>query len=102
PVELATLDHVMHHVAGDDGALSPREDVDTAMARRVPGRRRQRDGVVERVVVVDQERLAGLDDRQTVIAEHLAKELLPIIALLPKTVLVLFLPPRVLPLVKDV
>src|SRR6516165_11882424 len=69
PVGLATLDHVMHEVAGDDGALSFREDVDATMAGRMAGRGRQRDGIVERVVVVDQNRLPRLDNWQTIVAE---------------------------------
>ena len=72
PVGLAALDRVMHEIAGDHRALALREDVDAAMAGRMPRRRRQRDGVVERVVVVDQQRLPGFHDRQAIVAEHLA------------------------------
>ncbi len=69
PVRLAALDLVMHEVTGDHRALAFREDVHAAMAGRMPRRRRQRDGVVERVIVIHQQRLPGLHDRQAIIAE---------------------------------
>src|SRR6185312_8934291 len=38
PVGLEALDLVMHEVAGDDRALALREDIDAAMAGRMPRR----------------------------------------------------------------
>ncbi|GCC48700.1 hypothetical protein chiPu_0032795, partial [Chiloscyllium punctatum] len=60
------------------------------MARR----RRQRHGIVERIVVVDQERLPGLDDRQAIVAKHRAGWI--------GAPGVLGLPGRILALVEDV
>ena len=56
----------------------PDLDVDAAMAGRVPGRRRQPDRVVQRVVVIDQQRLAGRDDRLAVEAPDIAGRLLAV------------------------
>ena len=63
----------MHEVAGHHRALALREDVDAAMAGRMPRRRRQRDRVVERIVVVDQNRLPRFHDRQAIVAKHRAR-----------------------------
>src|SRR5581483_9668207 len=82
PVDLAALDRVMHEIAGDHRALAPRVNVDAAMAGRMPRRRRQRDGVVERVVVVDEERLSGFHDRQAIVAEHRAGRIVAFLVLL--------------------
>src|SRR6185437_9621840 len=60
------------------------------MARR----RRQRDGVVERVVVIDQKRLPRLDDRQAIVAENSARRI--------GALLVLLVPGRIFALVEDV
>src|SRR6185312_15047863 len=54
PVRLAALDLVMHEITRHHRALPFGEDVDAAVAGRMSGCRRQRDGVVERVVVIDQ------------------------------------------------
>ncbi len=62
----------MHHVAGHDRAPPAGENVDAAMAGRVPRRRRQGDGVVERIIIIDQERLACFDDRQAIVPEYRA------------------------------
>ena len=70
PFRLAALDRVMHEIARDHRALALREDVDAAMTRRMPRRRRQRNGIVERVIVVNQQGLSGLDDRQEIFAKN--------------------------------
>src|SRR5205814_1016576 len=70
PVRLPTLDHVMHQIAGDHRAFAVREDIDAAMTGRVPRRRRQRNGVIQRVVVIDKERLASLHDGQAIVTKH--------------------------------
>src|SRR5579871_6463568 len=57
-------------------------------------RRRQRDGVIERIVIVDQDSLAGLDDRQTIVAEHRSRRILALFVLL--------FPDRIFALVEDV
>src|SRR6202040_561113 len=51
PIRLPALQRVMHEVAGDHGTLAAGADVDAAMARRMAGRRRQPDRVVEGKVV---------------------------------------------------
>src|SRR5688572_32888900 len=64
------------------------------MARRVSRRRRQRDQVVERIIVVDEERLAGLDDRLAVEAPDIAGRV--------RAALRRLLPGRVFALVEDI
>jgi hypothetical protein len=75
PFRFAALDRMVHQIAGNHCALPLREDVDAAMTGRMPRRRRQRDGIVQRIVVVDQQRLAGFDDRQAVVAEYRARRI---------------------------
>ena len=70
PFGLATLDNVMHEIAGHHRALALREDVDAAMTGRMPRRRRQCNGIVERVIVVNQNRLSGFHDGQAIVAKH--------------------------------
>ena len=60
----------MHQIAGDHRAFAVREDIDAAMTGRVPRRRRQRNGVIQRVVVIDKERLASLHDGQAIVTKH--------------------------------
>ena len=60
----------------------------------MPRRRRQRDSVVERVIVIDQHRLACFDDRQTIVAENRARRI--------GALGVFRLPHRVFPLVKHI
>src|ERR1700730_17874464 len=63
PIRLTALQRVVHQVADDDRVLSARSDIDAAMAWRMARRRRQPERIVELIVVVDKERLAGGDDR---------------------------------------
>ena len=94
PVGLATLDHVVHHVAGHDRALPAGEDIDAAVAGRVPRRRRQRDGIVERVIVIHQKRLPCFHDGQAIVAEYRAGRI--------GAARVLGFPGRIFSFVKDV
>ena len=50
-----------------------RADVDAAVMRRVAGRGGERERVVELVGVVDQQCLAGLDDRAAIVGPHVAR-----------------------------
>ena len=52
--------------------LSARADIDAAMARRMARGRREPHRIVEREVVVDQQRLAGRHHRLAVEAPHIA------------------------------
>src|SRR5690242_685479 len=72
PARLPALQRVMHEVANDHRMLSARADIDAAMARRMPGRRRQPERVVERKIVVNKERLTGRDHRLAVEAPDVA------------------------------
>ena len=73
PLRLAALQGVVEEVAGDDRALAAGADVDAAMAGRMARRRSQPHRVVEREIVVDEERLAGLDDGLAVEAPDIAR-----------------------------
>src|SRR5690349_2921655 len=76
PVWFTALQRVMHHVARHRGALSTRPDVHAAMARRMPGRRRQPHRIIERIVVIDQQRLACRNDRLSVEPPDIARRLI--------------------------
>src|SRR5262249_35723763 len=72
PAWLAALQSVVHKVADDDRVLPARADIDAAMARRMPWRRRQPECVVEREIVVDQQSLAGRDHRLAIKSPDIA------------------------------
>src|SRR5262249_61889946 len=55
-----------------DRVLPARADIDAAMARRMPWRRRQPERVVEREIVVDQQSLAGRDHRLAIKSPDIA------------------------------
>src|ERR1051326_7416395 len=82
PVRLAHLQGVMHEVADHDRVAAARADVDTAMAWRMAGRRGEGEGVVERIIVIDQQRLAGGDDWLAIIAPDVAAAAGPVLAAL--------------------
>ena len=66
----------MHHIAGHDRPLAARENIDTAMMRRVARGRRQRNCIVQRVIVVDEQCLPGGDDGQAIVAKHGARRII--------------------------
>src|SRR5262249_5111155 len=72
PARLAALQSVVHKIADDDRVLPARADIDAAMARRMPWRRRQPERVVEREIVVDQQSLAGRDHRLAIKSPDIA------------------------------
>jgi len=72
PIGLATLQGVVHEVADHDRVLSARADIDAAMAGRMAGRRHEPKRIVELIAVVDEQRLAGFDDRLAIEAKHIA------------------------------
>lgn len=55
---------MMHNIAGLHRIRSARRQVQDDIARRMAGRRFQRDAVIKLVVGVDQNGLPGFDDRQ--------------------------------------
>src|SRR5262249_36702809 len=72
PIGLATLQGVVHEVADHDRVLSARADIDAAMVGRMAGRRHEPKRIVELIAVVDEQRLAGFDDRLAIVAKHIA------------------------------
>ena len=72
PIGLTTLQGVMHEVADHDRVLSARADIDAAMAGRMAGRQHEPKRIVELIAVVDEQRLAGFDDRLAIVAKHIA------------------------------
>src|SRR5262249_47046107 len=68
PMRCMDLQRMMHHVAGEQctavGIGEPQRD----MTARVPGRRHDRQAIIDRVLAVDQNRLAGLDYWQDAVA----------------------------------
>ena len=72
PIRLATLQGMVHEVANHDRLLSARADIDAAMVGRVAGRRLEPKRIVELIVVVDKQRLAGFDDRLAIVVKHIA------------------------------
>jgi hypothetical protein len=52
--------------------LSARADIDAAMAGRMAGRRHEPKRIVELIAVVDEQCLAGFDDRLAIVAKHIA------------------------------
>src|SRR5215467_39692 len=63
----------MHEVAGDDGALSARADIDAAMTWRMARGRSEPQSIVELISVVHQQRLAVRDHRFAVIWPYIAR-----------------------------
>ena len=72
PIGLAALQGVVHEVADHDRVLSARADIDAAMAGRMAGRQHEPKRIVELIAVVDEQRLAGFDDRLAIVAKHIA------------------------------
>src|ERR1700730_15213780 len=70
PIRLAALQGVMHEVSDDDGALSARADIDAAMTRRVAGRWREPQRIVELIIVIHQQCLSGRDHRLTIVPPY--------------------------------
>src|SRR5262249_24592524 len=68
PMRCMDLQRMMHHVAGEQctagGSREPQHD----MPARVPWRRHDRQVIIDRVLAVDQNRLAGLDYWQDAVA----------------------------------
>src|SRR5215813_10441216 len=65
-------------------------DVDAAVVRRMAGRGRERERVVERKSVVYQQGLAGFNDRSTIVGPHVARRIGPLLGhLLPVGILAL-------------
>src|SRR6516165_3969480 len=62
----------MHEVSDDGSALSARADIDAAMTWRMAGCWSEPQRVVELIIVVHQQRLAGRDHRLTVVPPHIA------------------------------
>ena len=85
---------MVHQVAGHHRPLPAGLDVDAAMAGRVARSRRQPHRVIQGIVVVHQQRLARLDDRQAVIGPDVAGRLLALLRRL--------LPGGILPLVEHI
>ncbi len=75
PIGLPALNRMMHEIAGHHRTLALGKDVDAAMAGRMARRRRQRDGVIECIIVVDQQRLSRLDDGQAIVAKYRARRI---------------------------
>src|SRR5262249_23148016 len=59
PARLAALQRVMQEVADDHGMLTARADIDAAMAGRMTRSRGKPKRIVERKIVIDEERLPG-------------------------------------------
>jgi hypothetical protein len=94
PVGFTTLDRMMHHVACYYGMSTARENVYAAMARRMVWRRCKGNRVIERIVIVYEQGLAGLHNRHAVVAKDPAGRV--------RTANVLRLPGVILSLVEDV
>src|SRR5262249_19613673 len=94
PARLAALQRMVHEVADEHRALSARSDIDATVAGRVARGRDERERIVERKIVVDQQRLAGRDHRLAVEAPHVAGRVVAALGRL--------LPGGVFALVKDV
>src|SRR5262245_16521601 len=69
PMGRATLQVVVHQVADHDRVLSAGADIDAGMVGRMAVRRHEPKRIVELIAVVDEQRLAGFDDRLAIVAK---------------------------------
>ena len=69
PLGMRALHRVVHQVAGKDRVFAAGRQIEANMARGMPWRGLDPKGVVYRVIAVDEQRLAGVDDRRHAIAK---------------------------------